>query len=656
MKYTTRLGVVFTLFISLFSILGLRLWFVQIAEGAEAVALAAGQSVIEVGTPAPRGDVFDTNGILLASSRYVPALWVDRHFVEGEDRDRLIRALSALLSQPADDIARLYDEAGPNGRFQVATIDTVKAYQVAEQLRDYPGVSVEKIPERVYLQGESLAHVIGHLGKPTQEDIEADPDLDPETRIGKLGVERSYEEFLRGVPGLVTYSVESGEIAREGRVVEPVPGDQVFLTIDSKLQAVVEDGLVAGIVEANNIKADLRANGRGDGARNEVVRGSAVVVDVRTGAVLAMASHPSFDPGLFVGGLDQETFDELQAENAFLNLAVGGLYPPASTFKAVTYMTLLEKDIPFPADTDGVDGPNKLVHCDGEMQVPLTDGSAQILRDWYGKRDLGWLNYHDALSNSCNLFFYAVALGVWENWRGSPLENVIQDEARALGFGEPTGIDLTGEAGGVVPDRALYESWKEQMLEDEDAPKLLTDDRLEAVSPWYGGDLMNVAIGQGGLLATPLQVASAYATLANGGTFYKPYVVSRVVSPDGQLVQTTSPTIVRKTELDPDDVRQLLVDLNRVVTVGTARQAFEGFGDSLGQVGGKTGTGQSVKTKDNHAWFAGVAPIDNPRYAVVVLLDEGGSGGAAAAPIGRYILQYLMGEELDPIRAGQLAD
>jgi penicillin-binding protein 2 len=133
-------------------------------------------------------------------------------------------------------------------------------------------------------------------------------------------------------------------------------------------------------------------------------------------------------------------------------------------------------------------------------------------------------------------------------------------------------------------------------------------------------------------------------------------VVARVVSPDGQLVQTTSPTIVRKAELDPDDVRQLLTDLNRVVTVGTARQAFEGFGDSLGQVGGKTGTGQSVKSKDNHAWFAGVAPIDNPRYAVVVLLDEGGSGGAAAAPIGRYILQYLMGEELDPIRAGQLAD
>jgi penicillin-binding protein 2 len=319
-------------------------------------------------------------------------------------------------------------------------------------------------------------------------------------------------------------------------------------------------------------------------------------------------------------------------------------------------MTLLEKDIPFPATTDGVDAANKLVHCDGEMQVPLTDGSAQKLRDWYGDRDLGWLNYHDALSNSCNLFFYAVALGVWENWRGSPLENVIQDEARSLGFGEQTGIDLTGEAGGVVPDRALYESWKEQMLADEDAPKLLTEDRLEAVSPWYGGDLMNLAIGQGGLLATPLQVAAAYATLANGGTFYRPYVVARVVSPDGQLVQTTSPTIVRKAELDPDDVRQLLTDLNRVVTVGTARQAFEGFGDSLGQVGGKTGTGQSVKSKDNHAWFAGVAPIDNPRYAVVVLLDEGGSGGAAAAPLGRYILQYLMGEELDPIRAGQLAD
>lgn len=657
MKYTTRLGVVFTLFISLFSVLVLRLWFVQIAEGAEAVTAAERQSAIDVNIAAPRGDIFDSQGTLLVSSRYVPAIWVDRHFVPPEQKDHLIQALSALLSQPADDILALYDEAGPNGRFQVAVIDTVKAYQVAEQLRDYPGVSVEKIPERVYLLGDSLAHVIGHLGKPTGDDIRANADLDPDTRIGKLGVERVYETYLHGIPGVVTYGLEGGEITSIVRTTAPVPGDQVFLTLDADLQRIVEESLANGIINANQIKADQRAGGNDHGARNEVVRGAAVVLDIKTGAVLAMASVPSFDPGLFVGGLDQETFDRLQASNAFLNLALGGLYPPASTFKAVTYMTLLENNTPFPADTEGVDPGSRMVHCDGEMQLQnLTDGSPQVFRDWYGDRDFGWLNYHDALSNSCNLYFYAVALGIWENFKGTPQENLIQDQARALGFGARTGIDLSGEASGTVPDRALYESWRDLMLEDEDAPKLLTPERLESLSPWFGGDLMNFAIGQGGIVATPLQVASAYATLANGGTLYQPYVVARAVSPDGNLTYAATPTVVQRVPLDPADVQSLLVDLNRVVTVGTARQAFEGFGPSLFQVGGKTGTGQSVKAKDNHAWFAGVAPIDNPRYSVVVLLDEGGSGGAAAAPIARYILQYLMGEELDPITAGQLAD
>lgn len=656
MKYTTRLGVVFTLFISLFSVLILRLWFVQIAEGAEAVTLAARESSIDVIVPAPRGDIFDSQGVLLVSSRYVPAIWVDRHFVQPDQKDQLIQALSALLNQPANDIATLYEEAGPNGRFQVAVIDTVKAYQVAEQLRDYPGVSVEKIPERVYLLGESLAHVIGHLGRPTAEDISASPELDPDTRIGKLGVERVYEAFLHGTPGVVTYGLDAGEITSTVRTTAALPGDQVYLTLDSDLQRVVEQGLREGIANANQIKAGLRARGDVSGARNEVVRGAAVVLDIQTGAVLAMASAPSFDPGLFVGGLDQTTFDDLQASNAFLNLAVGGLYPPASTFKVVTYMTLLEENTPFPAETEGVDAANKVVHCDGELQVPLTDGSAQVLRDWYGNRDFGWLNYHDALANSCNLYFYAVALGIWQNYKGTPQENLIQDQARALGFGDRTGIDLTGEASGIVPDRALYESWRELMLADEDAPKLLTEERLAAATPWFGGDLMNLAIGQGGIVATPLQVAAAYAALANGGTLYRPYVVSRAVSVDGSLSYAATPIVIQEVRLDPADVASLLTDLNRVVTVGTARQAFVGFGSSLSQVGGKTGTGQSVKAKDNHAWFAGVAPIDNPRYAVVVLLDEGGSGGAAAAPIGRYILQYLMGEELDPITAGQLAD
>jgi penicillin-binding protein 2 len=290
------------------------------------------------------------------------------------------------------------------------------------------------------------------------------------------------------------------------------------------------------------------------------------------------------------------------------------------------------------------------------MQVLLTDGSPQVLRDWYYPRRFGWLNEHSALENSCNLYFYTVALGVWQAWKNTPLENVIQNEARALGFGAKTGIDLTGEAAGVVPDRALYESWKDRMLEDEDAPRLLTQDRLDAASPWYGGDLMNLAIGQGGIVATPLQVALAYAALANGGTVWQPYVVEQVRDASGRPLYVGEPTVISRLDIDPAHRQALLTDLNRVVTTGTARQAFQGFGPSLSRVGGKTGTGQSIESKDNHAWFAGIAPIDDPQYAVVVLLDEGGSGGAAAAPVARYVLQYLMGEELDPIEAGALAD
>lgn len=656
MKYTTRLGVTFTLFISMFSILTLRLWFVQVAEGAQAAELAQRQSILEVEVPAPRGDIFDANGVLLASSRYVPAIWVDRHFVDPEEKEGLVQALSTLLNIPAADISLMYEEAGPNGRFQVAVIDTAMAYRVAEQLRDYPGVSVERIPERVYLSGDSLAHVIGHLGKPTREDLVADPSLDPNVRIGKLGVERVYQEYLAGEPGLVTYRLDLGEIANVERSTPVAPGMRLYLTIDSELQTVVRQALIDGIANANQIKEGLRAQGETDGTRHEVTRGAVVVLDVRTGAVLALESLPSFDPGLFVGGLDVETFSRLQDEGAFLNLATSGQYPPASTFKVVTYTALLENDIPFPTKAEGVDAANRVVHCDGEFFYGFQDGSRKGLKDWYGNRDLGWLNYHEALTKSCNIYFYAVAAGVWENWANTSRENVIQDLARSLGFGSETGIDLSTEAVGLIPDRALFEERKKFMLENEDAPQLLDQARLEARSPWFGGDLLNLAIGQGETLSTPIQLATAYAALVNGGTVYQPHVVGRIYDNDGNLAYAAAPTVVNTIPLADSTVEQLLTDLNRVVTVGTAQQAFAGFGDSLDQVGGKTGTGQSIATKDNHAWFAGVAPIDDPRYVVVVLLDEGGSGGGAAAPVARYIMQYLMGEELDPIKAGQLAD
>lgn len=655
MRTTARMTVLLGVFIGLFGMLGIRLWFVQIAEGAVAAEVTDTQAWIRIATPAPRGDIYDARGNLLATSRFVPVVEVDRHLVERDEADALIRRLSSLLAIPEADIAALYEKAGANGVFEIATVDSVDAYQINEQLRDFPGVRIKRVPERINLVGGTMAHVLGHLGLPTEEDLEARPDIDPNTRIGKLGVERIYDEWLQGTPGELAYRVQRAQITEQRPEVSPIPGNSLYLTLDLQLQEVVERALAEGIVLSNEWKADQRAQGR-DGGQNVTERGAAVVLDVRTGKVLAMASHPTFDPSLFVTGLDAATFAALNESGALRNLAVSGLYPPASTFKAITYMTVLEESVPLPSSVEGVDAASRVVHCDGRLELPnLSDGSPQVRNDWYAPQNKGWLDLSGAFEQSCNIWFWSAALGIYQEWDETPRETVLQDMARDLGYGSATGIDLTGDATGIVPDRELFLQWQARQLEDPDAPRLLDASRLELSDPWFGGDLMNVAIGQGSLVASPLQVAVSYAALVNGGTVWKPYVVDQIRNANDALVYANSPTVSNRVELDPANVASLLTDLNRVVTRGTAASAFSDFGATLWDVGGKTGTGQSIATADNHAWFVGVVGIGDPRYVVAVLIDEGGSGGAVAAPVARQIMQYLQGEELTPITAGAAA-
>lgn len=643
------------LFVGLFGMLGIRLWFVQIAEGAVAAEVTDTQAWIRISTPAPRGDIFDTRGNLLATSRFVPVVEVDRHLVERDQAENLIRRLSSLLAIPEAEITELYEEAGTNGVFEIATVDSVNAYQINEQLRDFPGVRIKRVPERINLVGGTMAHVLGHLGFPTADDLEERPDLDPNTRIGKLGVERIYDEWLQGTPGELAYRVQRAQITEQQPEVSPMPGNSLYLTLDLPLQEVVERALAEGVVLSNEWKADQRRQGR-DGGKNVTERGAAVVLDVRTGKVMAMASYPTFDPSLFVSGLDTETFAAMNESGALRNLAVSGLYPPASAFKAITYMTVLEYNVPLPSSVEGVDAASRMVNCDGRLELPnLSDGSPQVRTDWYAPQNKGWLDLSGALEQSCNIWFWSAALGIYSAWDETPRETVLQDMARDLGYGSPSGIDLTGDSAGIVPDRELFLEWQARQREDPDAPRLLDASRIELSDPWFGGDLMNLAIGQGSLVATPLQVAVSYAALVNGGTVWQPYVVDQIRDANDALVLANSPTVSNRVDLDPANVSSLLADLNRVVTTGTAASAFSDFGASLNDVGGKTGTGQSIATADNHAWFVGVVGINDPRYVVAVLIDEGGSGGAVAAPVGRQIMQYLQGEELDPITAGAAA-
>lgn len=655
MRFALRLSVIGLIFVSMFSVIGLRLWFIQVAEGPSIAQAAAEQTWIRSSVQAARGDIYDRNGLLLATTRIVPAVWVDRTFIQPDRKDGVLDRLSTLLAVDREELAVRYEAAGINGRFQVTTVSVEMAQRVNESLAFLPGVEIVRVPERIYLSGPTLSHVMGHLGLPDAADLELDRTIDPSVRIGKLGVEKAYEEYLRGTPGYVEYRARLGEIIDSRPSVTPLQGRSVILSLDLELQEVVEHALRSGVALSNFEKDKDRAANQPVFSVTE--RGAVVVLDARNGEVLASASVPDFDPQLFVAGLDTETFSALNETRAFNNLAVNGLYPPASTFKAITYAVIEEENLPFPEDTEGIDPVGRQVHCSGSLELPqLADGSAQIKYDWYYPRSLGWHSIHQALSNSCNMFFWSAGLGTYRAFpAGNPKETVIQDWAKLLGYGSRTGIDLVSEAPGIVPTRALFEEWKVFQLENPDQPPRLDPSRLNISSPWLGGDLMDFAIGQGAFTATPIQVAVSYAALVNGGRVFEPRVVREIVGPGGETIRVTG-DLRHTVPISETTRRNLLNDLHQVVISGTARAAFANFGAGLDQVGGKTGTGESTATRDNHAWFVGVAPIDDPQYIVVVLLEEGGSGGRIAAPVGRQILQYLMGNELTPIVAGENTD
>ncbi|MDJ0791351.1 MAG: penicillin-binding transpeptidase domain-containing protein [Acidimicrobiia bacterium] len=421
------------------------------------------------------------------------------------------------------------------------------------------------------------------------------------------------------------------------------------------------------------------------------VRSVGVVLDPNDGSVLAMGSYPSYDPSVFVGGISQTDFASLGTASALQNFAVQGLYAPASTFKAVPYVLALEESY-YPldrgvgdkevgdeapaeeespdsaadssaADSEGSNGdsettdaaeeaeePQPLLSdtdeysCSGEFKFRLSDGTVQTKRDWKWPQGHGPLDLHGALQASCDLYFWDMALRLWDERNdetGVDKENLLQEYSRSLGFGTATGIDLPFERDGLVPDRAWFR--EEQRAETG---------RVRPDGPWVGGDLMDIAVGQGAMLSTPLQLANGYAAMVNGGTVWQPRVVDQIVDTDGEVVDEYPRVPLQQVDLDPRTVRMLRQDLQQVVNNaerGTARAAFADFGPNVEIVGGKTGTGEVIKAprteafrQVDNAFFVGVAPINSPDYVVSIVVERGGSGGRVAAPVARQVLQYLV--------------
>ncbi|MDP1809193.1 MAG: penicillin-binding protein 2, partial [Actinomycetota bacterium] len=469
----------------------------------------------------------------------------------------------------------------------------VMAY-IEEHDADFVGVELKVEAIRDYPNGGLAAHIVGYLGElsDSEQKERAFSDYSMGDLVGKSGIERQYENVLSGSKG--TEYVEVNAAGRPIEVIdkkEPDPGNNVVLTIDKRIQASAEAALAATMAAAKKTKYPRASAG-------------AIVVTTPTGEVVAMASWPTYDPRIFVGGVSTAqwaTLTDKKSEYPLSNRAIMSGYPAGSTFKVVTAIAGFKT---------GVLTTGTTVLCRGRWT-----GLGTRWAKWcWDRAGHGVQSVEGALRVSCDTFFYETGYRIYR-LGGEDL----QKWARRLGFGSPTGIDLPAEAAGRVPTAAWKKAWNKNW---------------PANQTWFPGDTVNLAIGQGDLLVTPLQLADVYAAIANGGSLYKPRIVKSVIGLDGRKIYEAPDKIVSRLDLTAGQMAALRRGLRRVVVDGTAAGAFAGFPV---QVSGKTSTAEVVG-KDDLAGFVGYAPSDNPKYIVAVVIEQGGHGGAAAAPAARRIL------------------
>ena len=659
---STRLRLTFLtlLVVGLFVLLFARLWFIQVMAGERYVDLAQGNAVRTISVEAPRGKILDRAGEPIVRNRYAMVVSV-RPDEMGEREDQVLADLAHLLGLSVDEIrARIESSQVSPFRPKPVAIDVpqdVVFYIHENNATRFPGVYAEQLPLREYPHGATAAHVVGYVGEISEAELEQErfADYQQGDEVGWAGVERSLESALRGSAGERRLEVNAaGQVVRNLGEQLPTPGSDVRLTLDLEAQQLVEQALREGIETARTVQD--RESGPGRGGTFKAPAGAVVVLDTRSGEVIAIASHPTFEPAQFVGGVSQTYWDALQApENHFplINRAIQSSYPPGSTFKVVSAAAALE---------NGYVEPNTPVPCPGSWEWNGT-----IYRNWTSSH-MGSMGVVRSLADSCDTYYYELARRMWtdEQNEGEGARERLPEMAEAFGFGKLTGIDLPSERAGVVPGRAwkreYWENNRDQYctLAQQSDPgsyaQALYTDLCNEGHRWRGGDTVNMSIGQGDLQTTPLQLANAFAALANGGTLYRPHVTKAIEAVDG-TVEEVEPEPIGQLPVSPENLGAIWEGLLQVTRPGGTAGSV--FGDFPVPVAGKTGTAE-MKPKQPSAWFAGVAPADagpdTPQYAVVAMVEEGGGGSQTAAPIVRRVFENLLGLEQTSIDVGVATD
>jgi penicillin-binding protein 2 len=575
----------------LFGVLFFRLWFLQVLNGKQYLAEANNNRTREFRVSAPRGEILDRNGEVLVENRTSLALQVNpqRLPVRPARRRAELARLGELTHSSLRRVRRLMHEQlklTPSAPVTLRRdVGNYLVYYLQENQDRFPGVQVQRVFVRDYPHETLAAHVLGSVGEISEEELKEPRyrGVQPGDEVGQDGVEYTYDRWLRGRPGITRIQVDaSGQPTGRGHLVSkpPVPGDTLKLSLDARVQAAGEAALAA----------------RG-------LPGGFVTMDVRSGEIIALGSFPTFDPSVFTHPLTQGQVNELFRDPVSAPLtdrAVAGLYPTGSTFKLITAMAALNSGVVTPGTTIVDSG-------------SITVGGEKFSNS--GGASYGALTLAPALQVSSDVFFYTLG---WKMWNTGAL----QRWAHMLGIGRPTGIDLPGAAIGLLPSQR----WRNRLFA-----------RGETERPWSPGDNIQLATGQGDLQTNPLQMAIAYATVANGGTVVTPHVGMEIEDAAGRVLREFHPPPRRHVHVDPRYRAVILEGLHRAAQANGGT-SFAVFGNFPVPVAGKTGTAQRPPNPDQ-SWYVVLAPYPNPRIVTAVTIERGGFGAESAAPAALQILE-----------------
>lgn len=576
----------------LIAIIIIRVFYLQVVQGQSFTDQAEGNRIYTQVEKAARGVLYDANGELLAKNIPNFTLIVHVREIDAEDKEDYLKQrdeIQVISGLEDEEFEELFTKSANSGLPVVLKehIPREEAMKLMITTQDIPALNIDARYGREYTHSEAFGHILGYTGNITAEEYAQYKDQDYlfTDYLGKSGVEKTYEQYLRGTDGEKNTEVNfRGE--EQGLVSEqdPIPGGNVTLNIDARMQNWLYNRLKQFSQE------------------NNVPGGSIVAMDPQTGYVKALVSYPSFDANMFVGGVDQETYDAIIADERrpLFHRAVTGEYPSGSTFKPIVAAAALE---------EGIIDASTTVNSTGGITIGVDN-----FPDWKAGGH-GITNVTKALADSVNTFFYIVGGGNNVDSTGLGVEKIV-DYARLFGLGEQSGIDLPGENDGFLPSKLWKEEYKDQ--------------------PWYLGDTYHLAIGQGDILVTPLQVASFTATIANGGTYYTPQVVKSISQQDGTIEKVFEPVVHRKVPLSQESINVVRKGMKEAVEYGSARTLQVLPVESAG----KTGTAQFGDPDKTHSWFTAFAPYTNPEIVVTTLVEEGGGGNDAALPITREFLQW----------------